>query len=38
MAHAEPGKWHAEIFTGLEASNDAISRYLGGGYAFGKGL
>ncbi len=28
----------AEIFTGLEASNNAISVYLGGGYAFGKGL
>jgi hypothetical protein len=29
---------HAEIFTGLEASNNAISGYLGAGYAFGKGL
>ena len=38
MAHAEPDEPHAEIFTGLEASNNAISGYLGGGYAFGKGL
>jgi len=38
MAHTEPGEPHAEIFTGLEASNNAISGYLGGGYAFGKGL
>ena len=29
---------HAEIFTGLEASNNAVSGYLGAGYAFGKGL
>ena len=29
---------HAEIFTGVEASNNAVSGYLGGGYAFGKGL
>ena len=29
---------HSEIFTGLEASNNAISGYLGAGYAFGKGL
>jgi hypothetical protein len=29
---------HAEIFTGLEASNNAISGYLGAGYAFGKGV
>ena len=28
----------SEIFTGLEASNNAISGYLGAGYAFGKGL
>ena len=28
---------HTEIFTGLEASNNAISGYLGAGYAFGKG-
>jgi hypothetical protein len=29
---------HAEIFTGVDASNNAVSGYLGGGYAFGKGL
>ena len=29
---------HAEIFTGLDASNNAVSSYLGAGYAFGKGL
>ena len=29
---------HAEIFTGIEASNNATSGYLGAGYAFGKGL
>ena len=29
---------HSEIFTGLEASNNAVSGYLGAGYAFGKGL
>lgn len=29
---------HAEIFTGVEASNNATSGYLGAGYAFGKGL
>jgi hypothetical protein len=29
---------HTEIFTGLEASNNAITGYLGAGYAFGKGL
>jgi Cellulose biosynthesis protein BcsS len=29
---------HAEIFTGLDASNNAVSGYLGAGYAFGKGL
>jgi Cellulose biosynthesis protein BcsS len=28
----------AEIFTGLEASNNATIGYLGAGYAFGKGL
>jgi hypothetical protein len=38
LAHAGPGEPHAQIFTGLEASNNAISGYLGGGYAFGKGL
>jgi hypothetical protein len=29
---------HTEISTGLEASNNAVSGYLGAGYAFGKGL
>ena len=29
---------HAEIFTGLDASNNATTGYLGAGYAFGKGL
>jgi hypothetical protein len=29
---------HAEIFTGLDASNNAVSGYLGAGYAFGKRL
>ena len=29
---------HAEIFTGLDASNNAVSGYLGAGFAFGKGL
>jgi hypothetical protein len=28
----------SEIFTGIDASNNAISGYLGAGYAFGKGL
>ena len=27
-----------EIFTGFEASDNSASAYLGGGYAFGKGL
>jgi hypothetical protein len=38
MAHAGPDAPHAEIFTGLEANNNALSGYLGAGYAFGKGL
>jgi Cellulose biosynthesis protein BcsS len=38
LAHPGPGEPQAEIFTGLGASNNAISGYLGGGYAFGKGL
>lgn len=38
LAHAGPDEPRAEIFTGLEASNNAVSGYLGGGYAFGKGL
>src|SRR5262245_47514700 len=29
---------HSEIFTGLEAGNNAISGFLGAGCAFGKGL
>ena len=29
---------HGEIFTGLDASNNATTGYLGAGYAFGKGL
>lgn len=37
-ASAGPADPHAEIFTGVEASNNAVSGYLGGGYAFGKGL
>jgi len=35
--HAEPDAPHTEVFTGFEASNYA-SGYVGGGYAFGKGL
>jgi hypothetical protein len=38
LASAAAQDPHAEIFTGLEASNNAISGYLGAGYAFGKGL
>lgn len=38
LAHAGPDRPKAEIFTGLEASNNAVSGYLGGGYALGKGL
>lgn len=38
LARAGPDEPHAEIFTGLDASSNAISGYLGGGYAFGKGL
>jgi len=37
-ASAGPADPHAEIFTGVEASNNAVNGYLGGGYAFGKGL
>jgi hypothetical protein len=37
-AHAGPGEPQAEIFTGLDATNNAVSGYVGGGYAFGKGL
>jgi hypothetical protein len=38
LASAAAQDPHTEIFTGLEASNNAISGYLGVGYAFGKGL
>ncbi|MGB8708738.1 MAG: cellulose biosynthesis protein BcsS [Methyloceanibacter sp.] len=38
LASAAAQDPHSEIFTGLEASNNAISGYLGAGYAFGKGL
>jgi hypothetical protein len=37
-ASAGPEDPHAEVFTGVEAANNAVSGYLGGGYAFGKGL
>jgi len=35
---AEPDPPHSEMFTGFEASNNYASGYVGGGYAFGKGL
>lgn len=35
---AEPDTVHWELFTGLEASNNYANGYVGGGYAFGKGL
>ena len=38
LASAAAQDPHAEIFTGIEASNNATSGYLGAGYAFGKGL
>jgi hypothetical protein len=41
QAAAQPGAPESprnEIFTGFEASNNYASGYLGGGYAFGKGL
>jgi Cellulose biosynthesis protein BcsS len=38
LASATAEDPHSEIFTGLEASNNAVSGYLGAGYAFGKGL
>ena len=38
LAHAGSDQPKAEIFSGLEASNNAVSGYLGGGYALGKGL
>jgi hypothetical protein len=37
-AVAEPDEPHTELFTGFEASDNYASGYLGGGYAFGKGL
>jgi hypothetical protein len=37
-AVAEPEAPRNEIFTGFEASDNYASGYLGGGYAFGKGL
>jgi hypothetical protein len=38
FAEARAQEPQAEVFTGLEASNNALSGYLGAGYAFGKGL
>lgn len=38
VAHAGPDAPHTELFTGLEASDNYTSGYVGGGYAFGKGL
>lgn len=35
---SEPGGPHAEMFSGFEASDNYASGYVGGGYAFGKGL
>jgi Cellulose biosynthesis protein BcsS len=37
-AFAEPDPPHWETFSGFEASNDYTNGYVGGGYAFGKGL
>ena len=37
-AIAEPDAPRNEIFTGFEVSDNYASAYLGGGYAFGKGL
>lgn len=37
-AHAESDAPRNEIFTGFEISDNYASAYLGGGYAFGKGL
>jgi hypothetical protein len=37
QGQADPGP-NSEIFTGLEATDNAMSGYLGAGYAFGKGL
>jgi hypothetical protein len=38
LACAQAQDARSEIFTGIEASNNAVSGYLGAGYAFGKGL
>ncbi|MGV1014670.1 MAG: cellulose biosynthesis protein BcsS [Methyloceanibacter sp.] len=38
IASAEPIAPHTEFFTGFEASDNYASGYVGGGYAFGKGL
>jgi hypothetical protein len=38
QAQAGPADPSIEIFTGLEATDNAVSGYLGFGYAFGKGL
>jgi len=37
-AHAELDPPHTEFFTGFETSDNYASGYVGGGYAFGKGL
>ena len=37
-AFADPEPLRAEFFTGFEASNNYASGYVGGSYAFGKGL
>jgi hypothetical protein len=37
VACAEPDGPHSELFTGVEASDNYTSDYVGG-YAFGKGL
>lgn len=38
LACAQAQDPRSEIFTGIEASNNATTGYLGAGYAFGKGL
>ncbi len=37
-ARAGPDGPHTELFTGIETSDNYTSGYVGGGYAFGKGL
>lgn len=37
-ARSDPDAPHTETFTGFEASDNYASGYVGGGYAFGKGL